>query len=123
MISGAVTGTREAVIWLKLRGTNGLEVEVQAVVDTGFLEFLALPPTWIEALALPQIRSDELVLANDQPLEVAGHTGVVVWDGRERSVIVHCLEGNPLIGMALLWDHLLSIQVTDGGPVTITAAS
>jgi hypothetical protein len=37
-----------------------------------------------------------------------------------RSEAIHCLEGSPLIGMAMIWDPLLMLKAVDGGPVSIT---
>jgi len=42
-----------------------------------------------------------------------------LWDGRARLVSVHTAQGAPLIGVSLLYDHLLTVEVFDGGAVTI----
>jgi len=49
MIRGVVTSQREAVIQLSVAGLD-LEEVVEAVIDTGFNDFLSLPPALIEAL-------------------------------------------------------------------------
>ena len=41
------------------------------------------------------------------------------WDGRRLTVSAHCLEGTPLIGMRLLRDCALNVQVRAGGQVEI----
>jgi len=43
MISGVVTGDRQAVIRLTVRGPTGQEQEIEAVIDTGFDGCLSLP--------------------------------------------------------------------------------
>jgi predicted aspartyl protease len=53
------------------------------------------------------------------PVEV--YEGRVIWDGQEHAIVIHCVEGSPLLGMSLLYDYLLTIQVVAGGSVTITA--
>lgn len=119
MISGVVTTDREPVIPLRLRGTGGLEVGVHALVDTGFSGTLALPETWIIALAWPLIGSDELFLADGSRLQADIHEGTIVWEGQDRVVFAHRVDAAPFVGMSLIWDHLLTLMAIDNGSVTI----
>jgi predicted aspartyl protease len=121
MITGVVTANREAVVRLKLRDVQGAEVEIDTILDTGFTESLSLPRTWVNALVLAFIEEDEMILADGSLIRVDLYEGIVLWDGQERTVVVHCMEGSPLIGMSLIYDHLLTMQVVDGGDVTIDA--
>jgi predicted aspartyl protease len=118
MISGVVISDREAVLLLRLRG-SGLEVGVHAVIDTGFTGTLGLPQTWIVALAWPRVGSDELFLADGSRLQVDVYQGIVLWEGRERTIFANCVDATPFIGMSLIWNHLLNMEVVDGGPVSI----
>src|SRR5207244_11426502 len=52
MIIGVVNANREATIRLVIRGANGQEHEIEAVIDTGFTGFLTLPATLIASLGL-----------------------------------------------------------------------
>jgi predicted aspartyl protease len=52
MMTGEVTPDKEAVVKLILRGPAGDEQEVAAVLDTGFTEYMTLPPAVISALNL-----------------------------------------------------------------------
>ena len=52
MIVGEVTPNREAILRLTLRGLGGQEAVVEAVVDTGFTEYLTLPEETIATLDL-----------------------------------------------------------------------
>ena len=88
--------------------------------DTGFTQYLTLPQSWIEALALPLLERDRMYLADGSSTLVNLHEGVIVWDGREREVVIHSLEGTPLIGMSLLLKQLLTAEVMSGGTVTIS---
>jgi predicted aspartyl protease len=119
MITGVVTHNREAIVTLTLRGSQGLEADIDAVLDTGFTEYLSLPQVWVAALALTYLFTDDVTLADGAIVQVNLYECIVVWDGQDRTVPVHCLEGSPLIGMSLIYDHLLTMQVVDGGPVTI----
>ncbi len=44
MIAGVVTASRQAIIRLTVRGPEGQEQEIEAVIDTGFDGTLTLPP-------------------------------------------------------------------------------
>ena len=115
-----MTAAQEARISLHVRGTDGSERVVSAVVDTGFTEEFSLPPAIIDALHLPSLRIDQATLADGTEINVAVHEASVLWDSHERPVTVHCLDGAPLIGMTLLMDHMLSIRVIPGGEVDVT---
>lgn len=52
MITGVVNSEREAIIHLVVRGPNGQEREIEAVIDTGFTGFLTLPFSLILSLGL-----------------------------------------------------------------------
>jgi len=52
MIVGVVNDSYEATIPIVVRGTNGHEYEIEAVIDTGFTGFLTLPNALVESLEL-----------------------------------------------------------------------
>jgi clan AA aspartic protease len=119
-MTGVVTTGREAVIQLRLRGTNGIETDVEAVIDTGFSESLTLPQALIDALALTWIETNRMFLADGTGIDLQVYEGVIIWDGLERAVVLHSVEADPLIGMSLIWNYLLTLHAVDSGPVTIT---
>lgn len=51
MITGIVKSD-EGRIQLKIKGLRGREQEVDAVIDTGYTEWLTLPPSLVAALGL-----------------------------------------------------------------------
>ncbi len=119
MITGFVNADSEAMIRLRLRGTNGRQRDVSAIIDTGFNGFLTLPPDLIRALALPRIARARAVVANggEEILDIC--RAVVLWDGKLRAVEATSLSNAPLVGMGLLQGHELLIQVEEGGKVFI----
>ena len=121
MITGVVTADREAIVRVRLHGPQGQEAAIDTVLDTGFTEALSLPQTWVDTLALPLVEFDEMMLADGRIIQVEVYEGSIIWDGQERLVVIHCVEGSPLLGMSLLYDSLLTMQVVHGGSVTITA--
>ena len=49
---GEVAPNKEAVVKLTVFGPNGQQHEVSAILDTGYTEYLTLPPAMIAALGL-----------------------------------------------------------------------
>lgn len=118
MIVGEVTPNREVVIRLELRGTSGVCVPVQAVLDTGFTEYLALPAAIVRQLGWPKIYTDRMMLADRSIVVFDVFDGVIDWHGQDRAIEVHA-GGDVLIGMSLLYGSRLTVDVVDGGPLTI----
>ena len=119
MIEGSVNARLEAVVRLSLRGPQGPEREVDAVIDTGYNGYLTLPPSLVAALELPYLLSSGARLADDTEVGFSVHGVTVLWDGRSRRIEADAVGSAPLVGMALLEGHDLSVQVREGGRVVI----
>lgn len=90
-----------------------------ATVDTGFTGFLTLTPSAIAQLRLPYVTSQPVVLADGTVGDYDVHVGRVVWHGQERTVPIYSVDSDPLVGMALLWNSRLTMDVVSDGPVSI----
>ena len=120
MITGEVTSDREAIIHLRLIGPTGLEAVVRAVIDTGFTEYVSLPPAIVEALSLLFYGYVTMYLAGNVPFDSEEYLATVEWDGETREVTVVKADGDATIGTALLQGYRLTVDTVDGGQVTIT---
>jgi len=94
-------------------------VRVQAVIDTGYTEWLTLPPDVIAALRLPWQSLDRGSLADGSECLFDVCVGTVMWDGKERRILVDKADTDPLVGMALLKGYELRMEVRSRGKVTI----
>ncbi len=121
MISGSVNSRREAVIRVDVLDSGGRRQAFDAVIDTGFSEFLTLPPPAIAALGLRRLGSVRMTLGNGSEELLETHQATIVWDGARRAVEVHAADIDPFVGMALLAGHEVRIQVSPGGTVTVEA--
>jgi clan AA aspartic protease len=119
MILGEFMPWREAVIRLKVRGPAGPFDQIESVIDTGFTEYLTLPPSVIAALGLAFRSTTSMTLADGSAVQMNVHEAIVLWDGRERLVPVHEAASEPLLGIGLLYGSRLLIDVVDGGDVRI----
>ena len=121
MIEGTVNAHLEAVVTLSLQGSSGQALEVNAIVDTGFNGYMILPPMLVADLALPVVGDGEAVLADGSEAAFDVHGVTMLWDGQPRYVETGAVGVDPLVGMAMLETHVLSIEVRDGGRVLIQA--
>ena len=121
VIEGTVNAQLEAVVTLPLLGPAGQAREVDAVVDTGFNGYLILPPMLVADLGLPVVGDGEAVLADGSEAAFDVYSITMLWDGQPRYVETGAVGVDPLVGMAMLDNHDLSIQVRDGGRVVIEA--
>ena len=94
-------------------------IPLEATVDTGFTGFLTLKPDTIAQLSLPLIINRPAVLADGAIGHYDVHVGRIVWHGEERNVPVYSMDSDPLVGMGLLWNSRLTMDVIPNGPVTI----
>ena len=122
MIEGAVNAAYEAVIPLRIQGTEGRTRDIEAVVDTGYSGFLTLPAALVVELGLPFAFMGQALLANDTEVDFDVHYVTVLWDGQPRDIEADSTGSTPLAGMLLLDGHDLNVRVRDGGRVLIQAS-
>ena len=118
---GTVNTAYEAVVALPLRGPAGQARDVDAVLDTGFTRFLTLPPATVAELGLGFRGVNRVILADGSEATVEVYGVTVLWDGQPREVVAYVADTTPLLGMSLLHNHNLNIDVEDGGQVLIQA--
>jgi clan AA aspartic protease len=118
MITGAVKG-REARIQLRISGPRRRVQEIEAVIDTGFTGWLALPSAMASRLGLRWQTTVRGTLADGSERLFDVYEAKVVWGRRTRRVAVNAADTTPLVGMALLNGYELKIQVRARGKVTI----
>lgn len=119
MITGHVNTEREAIVSLVVRGPEGQEQTVEAIIDTGFTGRITLPPYLITALGLQYRGRGWVVLGDGSESQFEIFEAGVVWEGKLRQVAVDAADTEPLVGMSLLDGHELAIQVVPGGTVSI----
>lgn len=126
MVSGTahIIGTDGPIVFWEPRVTievAGINMDfraVEAVVDTAFNGALALPGEIIEGLGLTHQGERHTRLATGSG-SVPVYGAVASWFGDLRAVLVHRVEGNPLLGTALLTNCLLTIDFREGGEVSV----
>lgn len=119
MVTGSVNALLDATIRLSVSGPTGQQLEINAVVDTGFSGFLTLPLSSVASLGLPWICRLPGILADGNVDLFDVHAGTVIWDGQPRTVEVEAANCEPLLGMSLLHRHRLQVDVVSQGLVKV----
>lgn len=119
MIRGSVNNHRESIVRLRLRGPSGIEREVDALLDTGFTGAIALPPSIAHALALVRRKTGTAVMADGSIRQFDLFAAEVMWNGWQ-PVILTAVGNEALLGTAMLVDHQVRIEMTDGGAIEVT---
>ena len=109
----------EPIVPLRILDLEGQHRDIEAVVDTGFTGFLALPVDLVVELRLPFLQTNEAALANGDELSFNVHHATVLWDGQLRNIEAYAMGNTPLVGMLLLDNHNLNIDIERGGRVLI----
>jgi len=104
---------------LSLPGRHGV-VTVEFLVDTAFDGHLSLPPSVIHRLVATYSLDQRIRTATGTETTQAAYE-VEIDFGRElRTIIVLELDNDsPLLGALLLTQNLVTLEMTDGGEVTI----
>ena len=118
MISGIVVDGH-AIITVPFRLPNRSDIPIEFVIDTGFTDQICLPPEAVALLGLPFRYDLPVNLADNSEVILPVHKAIILWNGEEREIRVFATGRRPLVGTALLDEHELVVQFTEGGLVTI----
>ncbi len=118
-MKGEFSAFRDARLPLRVIGPLA-EVTLQFVIDTGFDGCLTLPGQVIQSIGLIRGDTVRVELGDGSRHEMEEFRADVEWAGRIHSVFVLQRKQVPLIGIGLLYGHRLTIDVVDGGPVTVS---
>jgi clan AA aspartic protease len=110
----------EAVVRVHIEDVNGQTQAIDVKVDTGFTGYLSMPAAMVASLGLIATIGERVNIGDGSTVLVQVHAATVIWEGKARSIEVHAMGNERLIGMRMLASHDLSIRVQDGGPVSIS---
>jgi clan AA aspartic protease len=120
MITGSVTSDgREALVQLDVRGPTGRTLHLDAVVDTGFTHWLSLRQPQIDDLKLAWHGRATANLADGTETTPDVYEAHVMWDGQSQHILVTAADTEPLVGMSLMKDYRLTIDIIPGGALLL----
>jgi clan AA aspartic protease len=109
----------EAIASLRLIGRQGQVEAISAVVDTGFTGELTLPPSAMRDFNYNQFGTYEITLSDGSTVEVQVFEGLIDWFGKKQSILVLQTDSDALLGMKLMRDCRLTMDIVPDGPFTI----
>jgi len=119
-MEGSVTLGLQPVLPLAVFAPDGTEVEITALVDTGFSGYLVLSPETIETMSLIYDRKEEYTVGNNEDVQFDLYTGAKVrWHGHEKEIVVMAVEGEAVLGMELLRGSRLFVEAKPNGRVQV----
>lgn len=113
VISGFVRNGREAIISVAILSTDGRQEEIEAVIDTGFTNYLTLPYQVISHLGLSWNGQQLGTLADGREQFFDYYAASIVWDDEAIPIPVNAIDSEPLVGMALMEGYALHIEVIE----------
>ncbi len=116
---GQVSSILEAEITIRVFGPTGTFLDLTAVIDTGFSGQLSLPELVVSALGLNWLYSSAAFLADGSRIDTEVYEVEIDWFGQSRFVDVSAVGTEALIGMVLLEDSELRIEIRAGGEVEL----
>lgn len=119
MTIGAIGSDGDALVQVAVaRAGSEREREIEAVLDTGFNGFLALPYSEIERLNLDETGRVPFMTASGEAHFSSTFEATVVFAGRRRAAeIVEAAE--PLVGVELLWGFEVRLAYREGGRIAL----
>lgn len=93
--------------------------EVEFVIDTGFTGMLALPSHIIATVGATPEALRIIQLADGSERRAPFCMVQVEWYDGLLGVLATIIEDEPLIGIGLLREHHLHVEVTEGGEVVV----
>lgn len=88
MIEGRVNARLEATLSLDVQRPGGRSRTIEAVVDTGYSEFLTLPSDRVGELGLTRKHQGSARLADGSEIAFDVYDAELVWDGQ-----IRCIRG------------------------------
>jgi len=99
----------------------GSVASIEVTIDTAFDGELALPLSVLERFGGQYLFELPVSRADGSERGAGVYEVTILWHGAQTEVKALSLSdnGNPLLGVELLADNLVTLEMTDGGEVTI----
>ena len=118
-MTGRVNWQLEATVSVEIQDVEGYFHSFMCTLDTGFDGEIALPSRAIERLGLIPADVLTVTLANNAHALMPRYSARVNWHEQLIEAEVLQTNGQSAIGMAILENSTLTVQVWDGGDVLV----
>ena len=96
---------------------------VEAMIDTGFDDFLTLPAHLVQRMGLVWASRMPMQVATSEWAQFDVYAADVLWLGNRLPLRVLQTQSEILVGTRLLWESQLTVQFWEGGSVNVQARS
>lgn len=110
---------RKAIVPVIFRLPQQSDFSMDFVIDTGFNDYLTLPPQAVSVMNLPLYSSMPAKLADGSETLLSVHLGTIVWDNVEKVVPILASGYKPLLGTAMMEGYHLEIDFEDNGLISL----
>ncbi len=117
--SGHIDQYGRAVISVDLFDRQGRLYRINAIVDTGFDDFLALPTHLVQRLGLVWASRISMHVATSELAQFDTYAATILWLGNRLSIRVVQTQSEILVGIRLLRESQLTAQFWEGGSVSV----
>ena len=118
-MTGRVNGDLQAWLTVEIVTPSGQPHPIEVALDTGFNGQIALPAITIQRLELSEESSRLAITATGDRVRLTTYYSTMMWHGEPRIIEVVEADSEPLLGMELLLGNRVTLDVLEGGPVTI----
>jgi predicted aspartyl protease len=118
-LTGRVNGDLQAWLTVEIVTPSGQPRPIEVALDTGFNGQIALPAITIQRLELSEESSRLAITATGDRVRLTTYYSTMMWYGEPRIIEVVEADSEPLLGMELLLGNRVTLDVLEGGPVTI----
>ena len=118
-MTGRVNGDLQAWLTVEIVTPSGQPRPIEVALDTGFNGQIALPAITIQRLELSEESSRLAITATGDRVRLTTYYTTMMWHGEPRIIEVVEADSEPLLGMELLLGNRVTLDVLEGGPVTI----
>ena len=118
-MTGRVNGDLQAWLTVEIVTPSGQPRPIEVALDTGFNGQIALPAITIQRLELSEESSRLAITATGDRVRLTTYYSTMMWHGEPRIIEVVKADSEPLLGMELLLGNRVTLDVLEGGPVTI----
>ena len=123
MTTGHIDQHGRPVIPVDLFDLQGRLHRVEAMIDTGFDDFLTLPAHLVQRMGLVWASGIPMQVATSEWVQFDAYAAAVFWLGNRLPIRVLQTQPEILVGTRLLWESELTVQFWEGGAVNVQPRS
>ena len=121
--TGHIDQLGRPVIPVDLFDHQGRLHRVEAMIDTGFDDFLTLPAYLVQRMGLVWASRMPMQVATSEWAQFDIYAADVLWLGNRLPLRVLQTQSETLVGTRLLWESQLTVQFWEGGGVNVQPRS